>query len=355
LIQQWDEWFPFNPKKNLEVQDLFRDYSYQGLSPSELIKTYYLVQHYQIKDSLGASSLMERLLKPEQYQNLSQSEFFTTMSLLDQIPESRTAIEKILFKINPEWFEFFQSSLNSSELNNEHLKSLLTYNLEPDDNFVGRYSEGVKLYLILSKNRKSPGFFILKDHANRWVTTESGELWSQIALASSRHDLPFYSANGQTPQGIMTIDGVMPEANNQSLFGKNRRLVINFIPRSEDNETLKSFLPQEHQELDWWKQSIIARDIGRRYFRIHGTGVKCQDESASFYPFVRTSGCIAQREVEGKFNDQRILLNHLMRAMDLETDFENETLIKGVLKVVELKHRESAISLKDIELLIDSF
>ena len=353
LFQQWDEWFPFNPKMNEKVQCLLRNRSFDGLSPSELIKTHYLIQHYD--SSLGAPLLMEHLLKPELYQNISQTEFFVTMSLLDLVSEKRAVIEEFLFKNNPEWFEFFKSSLRSSALNNEQMRSLLSYNLEPDEGFVGRYSEGVKLFLILSKERTVPGLFILKDHANRWVRNENGELWSQLALASSKHDLPFYSANGQTPQGIMTIDAVMPEANNQTLFGKNRRLVINFVPHSKDHETLKSFLPIDHQVSDWWKQSVIARDIGRRYFRIHGTGLKCQDEHKSYYPFVRTSGCIAQREVEGKFNDQRVLLNQLMKAMDLEPIMENETLIKGVLTVVESNHQDRAISLKDIELLIDSF
>lgn len=351
LNQFWDEWFPLDKEKLDQVKNYFQDLKLEKLSLSDLIKTHYLNQKYQINKKLGASSYRELLLDPVIYQNITSSEFFKVMSLLDQIQEFKDLIVKNLKDQNEEWYEFFHSCVSPGPLSNEQLKELLLFELEQDDSLVGRYSEGVKLYLILNQDRKSPGFFVLKDHANQWVRNENGDLWHQQALASSKHDLPFYSANGETPLGIMTIDSVMPEANNQRIFGKNRRLVLNFISKSNDESRMKDFIPFEHHELNWWKQSVIARDLGRRYFRIHGTGIKSPED----FPFIRTSGCIAQREVDGKYNDQRVLLNNLMKAMNLEPQFENESLIKGILTIVESYSRDSGNLLKDIEKLIEVF
>ena len=109
----------------------------------------------------------------------------------------------------------------------------------------------------------------------------------------------------------------------------------------------------QHHQLSWWKQSIIARELGRKFFRIHGTGLNCEEAVASYFPFVRTSGCIAQREVSGQFADQRILLDEMMKAMELKVTFENETILKGVLYIIEVSDQERAILLKDYVHLLD--
>ena len=62
---------------------------------------------------------------------------------------------------------------------------------------------------------------------------------------------------------------------------------------------------------------------------------------------MRTSGCIAQREntYEGiKYNDQRVLLDAVMTALDLEPAFENEPKVKGILYIVEIDDTDEAVT-----------
>ncbi len=78
----------------------------------------------------------------------------------------------------------------------------------------------------------------MKDRFDRLVREEDGGLWSLPALAKSASGRPFNVTNGNTPQGVHTIDSVMPEANRQDAFGKFRRLILNWVPSDEQTKTL---------------------------------------------------------------------------------------------------------------------
>lgn len=215
----------------------------------------------------------------------------------------------------------------------------------------GEYSRSIKLFMFCRTNRLHPCLMVMKDIYGNPVKNEDGTLWTHKALASSKQGLPSYVRNGNTPTGILTIDSVMPTADQQISFGKFRRLILNFIPKSKDEVLLKSLLPESSHADSWWKAGTTARDIGRNLLRIHGTGKINPDPTVPYYPFMRTSGCIAQREntYDGfTFADQRILLDQMMDAMSLEAKFENETAIKGILYLVELDDRDRAVELEDL-------
>ena len=72
-----------------------------------------------------------------------------------------------------------------------------------------------------------------------------------------------------------------------------------------------------------------------------------------YYPFMRTAGCIAQREntYDGvKYQDQRELLDAIMIAMNMETNFENEIKVKGILYLVEIDDKNAPVELEDLAL-----
>jgi hypothetical protein len=192
---------------------------------------------------------------------------------------------------------------------------------------------------------------IMKDNRGEAVRLDDGTLWSNPSLASSARGLPSYSRNGNTPQGIHTIDSVMPVADAQMSFGKYRRMILNFIPKSRDEVLTKALLPPSSHDSDWWKAAVVSRDIGRNLLRIHGTGKINVDKETPYYPFMRTSGCIAQREntYEGvTFKDQRNLLDSIMTAMDLELNYSNETHVKGILYLVDIDDKNAPVTLHDL-------
>lgn len=217
----------------------------------------------------------------------------------------------------------------------------------------GRYNKGIKLYMFCSTNRLFPCLMLGKDAEDRPILNTDGTLWTHQALASSARNIPSYQRNGNTPAGVHHIDGVMPTADQNLSFGKFRRLILNFVPASKDENLTRSLLPEASRSSQWWMPSVVARDVGRSLLRIHGTGRINTWPDSTWYPFIRTSGCIAQREntyYGVEFKDQRILLDTLMVAQGLEPEYDNESRLKGLLYFIEINDQAKAVSVSDLGL-----
>ena len=213
----------------------------------------------------------------------------------------------------------------------------------------GEYKDTLKLFLICRKDRSYPCLFVLKDIFDQFVRNEDGQLWSMPALAQSKYGLAYNVTNGQTPMGVHTMDSVMPEANRVGAFGKFRRVILNWVP---SDSSIKHLIPAMSLSSLWWKQASLARDVGRKYLRIHGTGALNKDPSSKYYPHVRTSGCVSVREgmyPEAEYIDQRILLDKMMDAMNIAPTYNNEVEIKGMLYVLEIDSKEQKVSLADLK------
>jgi hypothetical protein len=139
----------------------------------------------------------------------------------------------------------------------------------------------------------------------------------------------------------------MPKADKNIEFGEFRRLILNFFEASSDEVKIKDLLPSSHHQLNWWKPSVVARELGRSLLRIHGTGRSNHNFLTSYYPFVPTSGCLATNESSclglKKAQDQRLLLDCLMKALDIPVIVENESKIHGLLYVVEFDDSLTAL------------
>ena len=215
----------------------------------------------------------------------------------------------------------------------------------------GEYVKSVKIFMFCRDNRLYPCLMVMRDVHGQEVRNPDGSLWNHPALASSARGIPSYYRNGNTPAGILTIDSVMPAADQQVSFGKFRRLILNFVPKSRSESLIKSLLPPSSMDEDWWRASMVARDAGRNLLRIHGTGKINTDPSTPYFPFMRTSGCIAQKEntYEGvTYQDQRELLDDVMLAMDMEPEFNNEPKIKGILYLMDLDDKSAPVALEDL-------
>lgn len=229
------------------------------------------------------------------------------------------------------------------------------FNMTPDVTTYmnGEYVKSVKIFMFCRNNRLYPCLMVMKNVHGEPVRLENGTLWSNPSLASSAKGLPSYQRNGNTPEGVLSIDSVMPVADSQTSFGKFRRMILNFIPKSKNETLIKSLLPASSQGSDWWKNGVVSRDIGRNLFRIHGTGKINLDPTTPYFPFMRTSGCIAQKEntYDGvTYQGQRNLLDSIMKAMDMIPAYENEPHIKGLLYLVEIDDKNAPVSLDDLAL-----
>lgn len=206
------------------------------------------------------------------------------------------------------------------------------------------YLGGVKLFLFCRNDRYYPCRFVMKDVFDSLVRNEDGSVWSMPALAKSAGDIPYHTTNGHTPSGVHSMDSVMPEANRRTAFGKFRRVILNWIP---SDLRMAQLLPSSALERKWWKEASLARDNGRKWLRIHGTGRINKNPESLYYPHMPTSGCVSVREgkyEDVEFTDQRKILDKIMEAMEIAPVFSNETKIKGMLYVIELDDKKERVS-----------
>jgi hypothetical protein len=211
--------------------------------------------------------------------------------------------------------------------------------------------DGAKLFMFCRHYRNYPCLMLMRDKNGEIFRNEDGTTWTHLALASSKKGLPSSMPNGHTPTGVMRINGVMPVADLPVAYGKFRRMILNFVPKSQEENEIKKFLPESSLSEKWWVAGTVARDIDRRYLRIHGTGIMNWTPKATYYPFIQTSGCIAQRENTYKgvsYQDQRILLDSLMTASGLQATYENEPKIKALLYIVNIDEKLAPVTLEDL-------
>ena len=258
-----------------------------------------------------------------------------------------------LAKNHAQYFDISEDEVRKKEITNDIVADLFHHAPDVTTYMNGEYVKSVKIFMFCRENRLYPCLMVMRNVHGEVVRNEDGTLWTNPSLGSSARGLPSYTRNGNTPQGVWTIDSVMPYADQTMSFGKFRRMMINFIPKSKNEVLLKTLLPESSHDQEWWKPTVVARDIGRSLFRIHGTGKINKDPTTPYYPFMRTSGCIAQRENtygDVTFKDQRELLDDIMSAMDLEPIFENEVKVKGLLYLIEIDDVNEPVTAEDLAL-----
>jgi hypothetical protein len=258
-----------------------------------------------------------------------------------------------LAKNHKQYFDISEDEVRKKEITKDIVADLFHKTPDMTTYMNGEYLKSVKIFMFCRENRLYPCLMVMKNVHGETVRNADGSIWSHPALASSSRGLPSYTRNGNTPAGILTIDSVMPTADQQISFGKFRRMILNFVPKSKEEVLMKSLLPSSSHNEDWWRTSVTARDVGRSLFRIHGTGKINQDPTTPYYPFMRTSGCIAQRENtygDVTYRDQRVLLNDIMKAMDMVPNYENEVKVKGILYLVEIDDLNDSVEAKDLAL-----
>jgi hypothetical protein len=225
--------------------------------------------------------------------------------------------------------------------------------VEPNiaDYASGKYVGKPRIYMFCRTNRNYHCLMVMKNKDGQLHKTASGKIWNQPSLGLSRHGKQYYQSNGHTPAGVWRIDGVMPSADDQLIFGKYRRLVLNFVGASTGESYTKKLLPASSHSGNWWMEAVVARNNGRGLFRVHGTGLR-SSSFREYYPFVPTSGCVAKRENKYgsvKYIDQRELLDEMMVAQGLTKSSANETKILGLMYVYNLDDKKAKVTLPELQ------
>ena len=337
-------WFEFH-NQELDPVLLFSELStidIESLSISNQVKLQYLKNNF--------SPAKHRKMIEVENLELSDAYFLAAHKELlgkNDFTVSHEKVEKQLSEVG----DYIQMISNDSVISDKDMNEL--FHDTPDGAHYrnGYYKDSVRLFLLCRKNRNYPCLFVMKDIFDNFVR-EDQEVWAMPALAKSAKNIPSYQTNGHTPVGIHSLDSVMPDANRPTAFGKFRRVILNWIPKLAGENGTKSFLPKSQFQVNWWKAASIARDAGRKYLRIHGTGKLNTNTKLSYYPHVPTSGCISTREGKyprREYTDQRIILDKLMDASQLMPTYSNEKKIKGILYVVNIDDQRKPVTKADLK------
>lgn len=343
-----------------KVEALWHNYLNEELGPVEFYSQIHLLQirNLSISDQLR----LERI-----QQSFENKKLEAVFEISDEVSE------KEALKLASEWLFIGKLVTNVSSKNlakikkaKKYLESLKSFKgktkeevkdlfyKSPDYAYYnnGEYKNTLKVYLFCRHDRSYPCLFVMRDIFDNEVRNDDGSLWGLPALAKSRRNLPYNITNGFTPQGVHTLDSVMPEANRQQAFGKWRRVKLNWVPKSKSEVNTKEFLPLSAHAKTWWHQANVARDVGRKWLRIHGTGNRNTDRNSTFYPHVPSAGCITTKEMKYDgidYKDQRIILDTMMNSMQLAPVFANEVEIKGVIYVVELDDKKEKVTTESLK------
>ncbi|MEP0860026.1 MAG: hypothetical protein HRF52_01145 [Ignavibacterium sp.] len=258
-------------------------------------------------------------------------------------PEEDPIIKMLNYDLNTEF---------RNKLNTPPLIDLLKKNFG-SDKFV--------IYSFQRLNRDYPGLVMIKKPGGKFLRDESGEIFSVPQLARAITDLPGYITNGNTPEGILSIQGTDVSKNTFIGPSPNLQLVIPFevtpeiyFHKSIDDsvwnfDLYKNLLPESWQDYLPIYEAFYAGKAGRNEIIAHGTTIAPQFyNDKSYYPFTPSLGCLTTKEIWSE-ETGRLVESDQLKFMNALLQFSE---LKGYLIVVNIDDKHSAVELREIKDLI---
>lgn len=223
-----------------------------------------------------------------------------------------------------------------------------------------RVTKQKTIYSFQRWNRDYPGCAIIQNEDGSFVRDSNGRLRVFGQLARSASNLPYFITNGNTPQGIYSIQGTEVSHNNIIGPTPNIQMVMPFEADSifwhtrydSTKDALANYLgllPENWRSHTPMTEAFYAGMIGRSEIIVHGTTIDpAYYRGMPFYPYTPTQGCLSANEswntITGKIlqSDQ----------FDLVNAFLGTPGDKGYLIVVNINNMQKAVSRKEAEDLV---
>ncbi len=220
------------------------------------------------------------------------------------------------------------------------------------------------IYSFQRWNRDYPGIAVVQNADGSFVRDSSGKLIMIDQLARSGSDLPYFITNGNTPQGIFSIQGVQVDHNHVIGPTPTIQLIMPFEsedslfwhtpydPSKDELANYMNLLPDSWRNYQPMTEALYAGKVGRTEIIAHGTTLDPDYFSRKpFYPISPTMGCLCAKEdwniFTGKFNssDQFNLVNA----------FLSTTGDTGYLMVIDLDNEQKAVSKEELQEMVKKF
>jgi hypothetical protein len=230
-----------------------------------------------------------------------------------------------------------------------------------------RYQKSLGLKTIYSfqrYNRDYPGLAIVQTANGNFVKDGNGRLlvFEQLARASS--NLPYFVPNGNTPQGIYSIQGtaisrthfIGPTPNLQLLMpfeNKWEKYFKTGWANGQDSLLLyKNLLPAEWRNYEPMMEAWNAGNIGRSFIIAHGTTIDPEYyRGKPFYPLTPSQGCLTAKEL-WNVTTGKLLVSE---QFNLVSAFQSANGKNGYLFVINLDNQQKAVSRNEMEALVKRF
>ncbi len=217
------------------------------------------------------------------------------------------------------------------------------------------------IYSFQRWNRDYPGLAVVQHADGSFVKREDGRIMIFEQLARSASALPYFITNGNTPQGIYSIQGTAVANNNYIGPTPNLQLIMPF----EDSlqkfffgkwdstvaplNAYQSLLPSSWRKYEPMMESFYAGKIGRTEIIAHGTTIDPEYfKGKPWYPLSPTLGCLCAKEL-WNVTSGRLLVSE---QFNLYSAFTATTGQKGYLFVINLDDHQKAVTREEVEAII---
>ncbi|MFN3871919.1 MAG: hypothetical protein ACK4R9_02845 [Ignavibacterium sp.] len=219
-------------------------------------------------------------------------------------------------------------------------------------------SDKIVIYSLQRINRDYPGLLVIRNSDGKFLRDDKGEIFSVPQLARAISDLPGYITNGNTPEGILSIQGIDvsknifigPIPNLQTVLPFEVNPIIYFQNQADDSiwnsDLYDNLLPESWKSYLPIYEAYYAGKAGRNEIIAHGTTIDPNFyKNKSYFPFTPSMGCLTTREIWSE-ETGKLIESDQIKLMNVLSKF-NE--LKGYLIVVNIDDKKSPVELSELK------
>jgi hypothetical protein len=224
------------------------------------------------------------------------------------------------------------------------------------------------IYSFQRHNRDYGGLAIVQNANGSFMRYSDGRLMVFEQLARSASGLPYFIPDGNTPQGIYSIQGtattniklIGPTPNLQLALPYERKWTTYFhLPDTVVFNTSQDAMWSYMQLLPpTWKnnttvtEAFYAGKIGRHAIIAHGTTIDPEYfKDKPYYPLTPTMGCLCAREIWNVSNG-RLLESHQYSMVNAFTASAGS---RGFLYVIDVDNQQKPVTRAEVERWVAAF
>ncbi len=230
-----------------------------------------------------------------------------------------------------------------------HLEDLLKNSFGKDN---------IVIYSFQRHNRDYPGLTVIKDVDGKFLRNDDGTYFHISHLARAVTDLPGYLTDGNTPQGILSIQG--SDVSKNAFIGPtpNLQLVLPFEANPNiffhgsvtdtiwNMDLYKNILPESWKYYFPIYGTYYAGKTGRTEIISHGTTINPDYyKSKAFYPNTPSLGCITAEELWSK-DSGKLIKSDQIALMEAYRKLHSS---RGYFIIIELNDEQKPVKLHDIK------